>query len=161
MAKITTAFVACGYVVGMISGYLLWQAADRVGTLDGIEGFMEDSGSYETFEILGDVVFRAAAIVGVVLGLLLIAMVVLGVLLFNLVSDVTGGIRMTVIDEDLIVAPARRPETDPARRPETDPARRPETDPARRPETGPVRRPETDPVRRPEAQRAENGRRVD
>jgi hypothetical protein len=28
--------------------------------------------------------------------------------LFNLVSDLTGGIRMTVIDEDLIVAPARR-----------------------------------------------------
>ena len=46
------------------------------------------------------------------------AIVVLAAVLFNLISDVTGGVRMTVIDEDLIVAPARRPEADAARRPE-------------------------------------------
>src|SRR5688500_3980857 len=34
VAKVTAVFVACGYVTGMISGLLLWQAADRVGTID-------------------------------------------------------------------------------------------------------------------------------
>ena len=61
-------FVACGYVVAMISGYLLWRAADRVGTIDGIEGFMEDSGGYDTYQILGDVVFRVAAVSLLVIG---------------------------------------------------------------------------------------------
>ena len=42
-----------------------------------------------------------------------LSVLVLAALLFNLVSDLTGGIRMTVIDEDLIVAPARRPTAPP------------------------------------------------
>jgi hypothetical protein len=109
IAKVTAVFVACGYAVGMISGYLLWQAADRVGTIDGIEGFIESSAAYDSFQILGGVVFRVAAVTGLVLAIVVLAMAVLGALLFNLVSDLTGGIRMTVIDEDLIVAPARRP----------------------------------------------------
>lgn len=115
--KLAAVFAACGYFVAMISGYLLWQAADRVGTIDGIEGFMEDSGSYDSFELVDSVVFRVATVVGIILAMTFVGLVVLGVLLFNLISDVTGGIRMTVIDEDLIVAPARRPEADPARRP--------------------------------------------
>ncbi len=125
VAKLATVFAACGYFVAMISGYLLWQAADRVGTIEGIEGFMEDSGSYDSFELIGGVVFRVAAVTGVVIACVAVALVVLGVLLFNLISDLTGGIRMTVIDEDLIVAPARRPEAGAARRPPTDAARRP------------------------------------
>ncbi|MDZ7674731.1 MAG: DUF3566 domain-containing protein [Acidimicrobiales bacterium] len=138
VAKVVTVFAICGYIIGMVSGYLLWRAADRVGTIDGIEGFMEDSGGYDSFVILGDVVFRAAAIGGAVVAVLFVAMVILAAVLFNLISDLTGGIRMTAIDEDLIVTPARRPEADPARRPEADPARRPEADPARRQQATPV-----------------------
>ena len=108
VAKVAAVFALCGYIVGMISGFLLWQAADRVGTIDGIEGFFEDAGGYDTFEVLGDVVFQAAAVTGLLLSGLAVFGAVLGALLFNLISDLTGGIRLTVIDEDLIVAPARR-----------------------------------------------------
>jgi hypothetical protein len=109
VAKVAAVFAVCGYIVGMISGFLLWQAADRVGTIEGIEGFFEDAGGYDTFEVLGDVVFRVAAVAGLMLAALWVFGAVLGALLFNLISDLTGGIRLTVIDEDLIVAPARRP----------------------------------------------------
>ncbi len=109
VAKVATVFALCGYVVSMISGYLLWQAADRVGTIEGVEGFFEDAGGYDSFEVLGDVVFRGAAVVGLLLAVLWVFGAVLGAVLFNLISDLTGGIRLTVIDEDLIVAPARRP----------------------------------------------------
>jgi hypothetical protein len=109
VAKVATVFALCGYIVSMISGYLLWQAADRVGTIDGIEGFFEDAGGYDSYEVLGGVVFRAAAVAGLLLTALWIFGAVLAALLFNLISDLTGGIRLTVIDEDLIVAPARRP----------------------------------------------------
>lgn len=109
VAKVATVFALCGYIVSMISGYLLWQAADRVGTIEGIEGFFEDAGGYDSFQVLGGVVFRAAAVAGLLLTGLWIFGAVLAALLFNLISDLTGGIRLTVIDEDLIVAPARRP----------------------------------------------------
>lgn len=108
VAKLASVFVLCGYVVALISGYLLWRAADRVGTIDGIEGFMQDQATYDTYTISGSVVFNAAAGIGLVLAGLTVAFIVLGALLFNLISDLTGGIRMTVIDEDLIVTPARR-----------------------------------------------------
>lgn len=108
VAKVATVFAVCGYLVAMISGFLLWQAADRVGTIEGIEGFFEDAGGYDSFEVIGDIVFRAAAISGLLLTALAVFGAVLGALLFNLISDLTGGIRLTVIDEDLIVAPARR-----------------------------------------------------
>lgn len=108
--KVALLFVACAYVVLMVAGYLLWQAAEGAGTIDGIEGFMQDSGGYDTYQIFGDVVFRSAAVGGAVLGALAVTVAVLAAVLFNLVSDITGGVRMTVIDEDLIVAPvsARR-----------------------------------------------------
>lgn len=121
VVKLATAFAACGYVIGMISGYLLWRAADRVGTIDGIEGFMEDSGGYDSFELVGDVVFTSAVGAFAVLAVLFVALAALGALLFNLISDLTGGIRMTAIDEDLIVTPARRPA--PNREPRPGPAR--------------------------------------
>lgn len=119
VVKVATAFAACGYVIGMISGYLLWRAADRVGTINGIEGFMEDSGGYDTFEIVGDVVFTSAVGVGAVLAVLFVALAAVSALLFNLISDLTGGIRMTAIDEDLIVTPARRPQASRDPRPES------------------------------------------
>jgi hypothetical protein len=130
VAKLAAVFALCAYLVGMISGYLLWQAADRVGTIDGIEGFFEDAGGYDTFEILGDVVFRSAAIAGLLLAGLGVFVAVLGAVLFNLISDLTGGIRMTVIDEDLIVAPARRRTGPPAGPPpgENGPGRTPRPD---------------------------------
>ncbi len=116
VAKIATAFAVCGYVIGMISSYLLWRAADRVGTIDGIEGFMEDSGGYDSFEIVGSVVFQSAAVGYAILCALFVAMSALGAVLFNLISDLTGGIRITAIDEDLIVTPARRPAPGASRR---------------------------------------------
>jgi hypothetical protein len=62
------------------------------------------------------VVFRTALVVGLLLAALTVALAVVGAVLFNLISDLTGGVRMTVIDEDLIVAPARRrPAPDPDR----------------------------------------------
>ena len=109
VAKLAGVFVACGYVVTLISGYLLWQAAERVGTIDGIEGFFEDAGGYDSYELVGSVVFRISAVAGLVLAATIVFLLVLGGVIFNLVSDLTGGIRMTVIDEDLIVTPARPP----------------------------------------------------
>ena len=48
-------------------------------------------------------------------------LVVLTALLFNLISDLTGGIRMTVIDEDLVVAPTPRRRDDTAPTDRVDP----------------------------------------
>lgn len=106
--KISVVFAACLYAMVLVAGYLLWRAADEAGTIEGIEGFFDKSGGYEgSFQIQGDVVFRAAASGGVVLAIGAVVFAMIGALLFNLISDLTGGIRMTVIDEDLVVTRPR------------------------------------------------------
>lgn len=108
--KVAVIFFACMYVIALTAGYMLWRAADQAGTIGGIEGFFEESGGYDpgSFIIDGDIVFRTAALGGIVIAAGFVAFSVIGALLFNLISDLTGGVRMTVIDEDLIVAGPRK-----------------------------------------------------
>ena len=47
--------------------------------------------------------FRAAAISGLLLAALGVFGAVLGALLFNLISDLTGGVRITVVEEETAV----------------------------------------------------------
>ena len=51
-----------------------------------------------------DQIFRIAAVGGLVLVLAGSGLTVLGAVLFNLISDVTGGVRLTVVEEE---TPAR------------------------------------------------------
>lgn len=105
--KIAVPVFVCLYVALMVSGYLLWSAAESAGTIEGIEGFFQEAGGYDVFVIDGEVVFRSSLVILGVLSVLGVVGSVLGAVLFNLLSDLTGGVRMTVIDEDLIVAPVR------------------------------------------------------
>ena len=84
----------------MAAGVLLWNAAVGSGLIDRFEGFMEGLG-FETWELVGEEIFRGASIIGLVLVAAGAALNVVMAILFNLISDLTGGVRVTVIEEDL------------------------------------------------------------
>ena len=67
--------------------------------IDNIESFIEDLGAFETFEFEPDQLFQATALGGAVLAVLATGLIALGAVLFNLISDLVGGIRLTVIEE--------------------------------------------------------------
>lgn len=85
----------------LLSVTLLWNAAEGAGLLDNIESFFVEIGLFDDFEFKGDVMFRAAAIGGLVLAVASAAGLVLMTVIFNLISDLMGGIRVSVIEEDL------------------------------------------------------------
>ncbi|MCP4960829.1 MAG: DUF3566 domain-containing protein [Actinomycetia bacterium] len=99
--KVSIILFACMYVAGMASGVLLWSAAVESGIVDQLESFIEDVGVFETFEVDGETIFRGASIIGVVLVAAGAALSVVFAILFNLISDLTGGVRVTVLEEDL------------------------------------------------------------
>jgi hypothetical protein len=107
--KISLIFYLCGYVVTMVAGVLLWNVADRADMITKVEDFVEELGAYERFELLPDVILEQTLIIGAILVVILTGLTVLAAVLFNLISDLVGGIRVVVIEEDATrPAPPRR-----------------------------------------------------
>jgi len=98
--KVSLLLFACLYIAVMAAGVLLWNAAVGSGIIDNFESFMQDLG-FERWELVGDEIFRGASIIGLVLVAASSALSVVMAILFNLISDLTGGVRVTVIEEDL------------------------------------------------------------
>lgn len=117
MFKVGIIFCLCLYAALLLSVSLLWRAADSAGLLDNIESFFVDIGLFDDFEFKGDVMFRAAAIGGLVLAVASAAALVLMTVIFNLISDLMGGIRLSVIEEDAAYVRGGPPQGGPAERP--------------------------------------------
>jgi hypothetical protein len=105
--KVATLFAAVLYVSGLLSGVLLWNVAYATGTVDNAERFMESFG-WQTFEFKGGEIFHDAWIIGMFAAAGLVGLAVLAAATFNLVSDLVGGVRVTVLEEEMVVRPVTR-----------------------------------------------------
>ena len=99
--KVGLLFSVVAYVVALTSGVLLWRVADSTGTLDNVERWFTQFG-WETFELKGGEVFHNAWIIGLFGAVALTGGLVLLATLFNLVSDIVGGVRLTVLEEEVV-----------------------------------------------------------
>jgi hypothetical protein len=99
--KLALVFSLVGYLVCLTSGVLLWRVADSTGTLDNVERWFTQFG-WETFEFDGGEIFHNAWIIGLFAAVGLTGAAVLMATLFNLVSDIVGGIRVTVLEEEVV-----------------------------------------------------------
>jgi hypothetical protein len=97
--KVSFIFYLCVYVVSMVSAVILWNVAAGAGVIDNLESFIEDLGAFETFEFVPDKLLKGTLLGGAVLTVLATGLTALGSVLFNLISDLVGGIRLTVIEE--------------------------------------------------------------
>lgn len=98
--KISLLFYTCLFVVFMVAGTLLWNLAGAAGTISSIESFIKDIGAFKTFSFSGGTIFRASFLAGLILVIAGSGLNVLLTVLFNLISDLVGGIRVTVIEEE-------------------------------------------------------------
>ena len=115
------------YFVLLLAGVLLWNVANATGTIDNVERFMESFG-WETFEFDGGELFHQAWILGLFAVVGLTGLAVLAATTFNLITDLVGGVRVTVIEhrgqQRTPSAPAdKNPEGKAPRKPPTEPAR--------------------------------------
>lgn len=92
----------------LLSSVLVWNAAIASGMVENVESFIQELGDYETFEINADVMFRAAIVIAGMLTLASSVLVVLLTVVFNLISDLVGGIRVTVIEEETVRVPIEK-----------------------------------------------------
>jgi len=104
--KVSLVFYVCTYVVTMVAGVLLWNVAERADMITKLEDFVEELGAYERFELLPDVILQRALLIGAILAIVATGLTVLAAVLFNLISDLVGGIRVVVLEEET-ARPAR------------------------------------------------------
>jgi hypothetical protein len=98
--KVSLLFYFCVWVMVVISGVLLWGVAVGSGAVDNVESFIAEILALEEFAFDGDQIFRVFALGGLVTVFAVTALTVVLSVLFNLISDLVGGIRLTVIEEE-------------------------------------------------------------
>ncbi len=100
--KVSFVLYLCMYGASLISGLILWRVAHDAGVVKTVERFVKSSTTSTNFHVHGRAVFQAFALGGLFAVALLTLLTAAGVLLFNLISDLVGGIRLTILEEEVV-----------------------------------------------------------
>lgn len=103
--KVALVVHAALYVVALVTGLLLWNVASATGTIDNIESFLTSFG-WDSFTFKGGQMFTSGALFGLFMVILGTGLWVLAAVIFNLVTELVGGVRVTVLEEEVVARPA-------------------------------------------------------
>lgn len=97
--KLSLVFFLCVWVMFMVAVVIVWSIAESSGTIGKIEDLLRElditnSGFDGTF------IFRQYGLFGLVMAFACTIATTVGTIVFNLVSDLIGGIWITVIEEE-------------------------------------------------------------
>ena len=86
----------------MLAGVILWNVINSQGYVERFENFILEIFNYETFTINGEELFQWYFWLGLFSVLVLTALTVVLCLLYNLISILVGGVRVTLIEEETV-----------------------------------------------------------
>ena len=98
--KVSILFYLCIFVVVLVAGVVLWLMAAALGVINNVEKFIGDLFALTDFRFEAGQILRAAAVGGGILVVLGSGANVLAAVLYNLISDVVGGVEVAVLEED-------------------------------------------------------------
>jgi hypothetical protein len=119
--KVALVFSIVLYGVLLTAGVLLWNVASNTGTVDNVERWFTQFG-WESYELKGGEIFHNAWIAGLFGVVGLTGLAVLSATLFNLISDMVGGVRVTVLEEEVMEHTTSRSDRFVIRRPPDGPS---------------------------------------
>jgi transmembrane protein DUF3566 len=108
--KFSVLLFATIYLVILVAGLVLWAAATATGVRHNVEKFIGDLIASDSFHLLGGTVIRASVLGGALLVVLGTGANVLLAVLYNLISDVVGGV-IVVFEERPTRGRAGRPQS--------------------------------------------------
>lgn len=98
--KLALVVYTCLYLASLGTLALLWGVLYSSGNVDKLQSFLADVG-LDNFIFYGNQMFRACAAIGAVGVMAGTVLTVLATALINVISEMTGGIRLVVIEEDV------------------------------------------------------------
>jgi len=103
--RVALVFSIALWLIVVIAAVIIWQVARATGAIGHLESFLGELLADKSFKLDGDQLLRAAGLSGLVLVVAGTGFAVLLTLLFNVISELTGGLRLSVIELET----ARRP----------------------------------------------------
>ena len=100
--KVSLLFYLCAWGVFLLAGSILWNVANSLDYVERFENFILEIFNYETFSINGDELFRWYFWLGLFSVLVLTVLTVVLCLLYNLISVLIGGLRVTLVEEETV-----------------------------------------------------------
>ena len=100
MLKLAVLVSLCMWLISMIAAVILWTVARSSGTVGSLESFVNSSLQLQDWKLDGEFLFRQFGLVTLLLALGFTAATVVATLVFNLVSDIIGGVWISVIEEE-------------------------------------------------------------
>lgn len=97
--KLSLLFYVSVCLVLLVAGVLLWTAASSAGVIDNVENFVIDIG-FDGFRFLPGQILRGFALGGLLLVLAGSFANVLMAILYNLIADVIGGLKLTLVEDE-------------------------------------------------------------
>lgn len=98
--KASLLFFLSLWLVFMIAAVIVWAVARGSGTVSKIETFVQSNLSVSDWKLNGDFLFRQFGLVGLILTFASTVAATIATLVFNLISDIIGGVWVTVIEEE-------------------------------------------------------------
>lgn len=110
------AVLALGLVLGLI---IFWAFVNQAGYPNTVESLLADLGLWDVGESPtvpeGDYLFRAVAFLGVAWAVLMTGLTTLSAVMYNLISDMVGGVEFVVLEEVLTPQVSAQPNALPIR----------------------------------------------
>jgi len=97
--KMSVLFYLCVFLVFMVAGIMLWNIAQAFNVIASVEKFVRSIFDLQKFTFRPSVVLQSSALGGLVLVFLATGANVLAALLYNLISDVVGGVQFIILEE--------------------------------------------------------------
>lgn len=98
--KLSTLLALCMWAVTMIASTIMWVVINNAGTVDSLENFVNSSLSLRDWQIDGGFLFRQLGVITFLACVGFVLSTVLATFVFNLASDIMGGIWVSVIEEE-------------------------------------------------------------
>jgi hypothetical protein len=100
MLKLSTLVALSMWLTVMIAAVILWTVGRNSGAIGSIEEFVNSSLSLQDWQLDGTFLFRQFGLVTLLVFLGMAVFTTVATLVFNLVSDIIGGVWVTVIEEE-------------------------------------------------------------
>lgn len=109
--KVSLVFYIVLALAIVLSLIILWAIIDSVGIPDRLDSFLNRLGLFEqtSFIPTDETLLRLAVFAGIAWTVIMTALTTLGAIMYNLVSDVVGGLEVTVLEESTVVPVPQAP----------------------------------------------------
>jgi hypothetical protein len=97
--KVSVCFYLCAVVVLLVAGVVLWNVAATFNVISNVEKFIRSLFDLQTFRLRPWVILEYSALGGLVIVFLGTGINVLLSVVYNLISDVFGGVQVIVLQD--------------------------------------------------------------